>query len=108
MQRNLASLPDAVSDAAWLAERLNEFNGSKTLPRLPPTNLFHLCLQGTPESLIARACQWSEQHNVFLLPVPRAIYEGSSVIEFSIGSAIRIAAACRSISSGIGTNSRIS
>ena len=91
MQRNLASLPDAVADAAWLAERLNEFNGSKTLPRLPPTNLFHLCLQGTPESLIARACQWSEQHNVFLLPVPRAIYEGSSVIEFSIGQALRSA-----------------
>ena len=91
MQRNLATLPNAVADAAWLAERLNEFESSKTLPQLPPTNLFHLYLQGDPESLIARACQWSEQHKVFLLPVPRAIYEDSSVIEFSIGQALRSA-----------------
>jgi threonine aldolase len=91
MQRNLASLPDAVADAAWLAQSFNEFEGSKTLPQLPPTNLFHLYLQGAPESLIARACQWSEQNKVFLLPVPRAIDEGYSVIEFSIGQALRSA-----------------
>lgn len=91
MQRNLATLPDAVADAAWLAERFNDIQGLKTLPHLPPTNLFHLYMKGDPQSLITRACQWSEQHKVFLLPVPRAIADDYSVIEFSIEQALRSA-----------------
>ncbi len=91
LQRNLESLPNAVADAAWLAQRLNEFDGAKTLPQLPTTNLFHLYLQGDPESLVTRACQWSEQHKVFLLPLPRAVDGDYSVMEFSIGQAVRCA-----------------
>jgi threonine aldolase len=91
MQRNLATLPDAVADAAWLAERFNDIQGLKTRPHLPPTNLFHLYMKGDPQSLITRACQWSEQHKVFLLPVPRAIADDYSVIEFSVGQALRLA-----------------
>lgn len=91
MQRNLAALPEAVADAAWLAARLNEFDGWQTLPERPPTNLFHLSLPGEPESLVTRACQWSEEHGVFVLPLPRAVEEGTSIVEFSIGQALRSA-----------------
>jgi threonine aldolase len=91
MERNLAKLPDAVDDARWLAERLNAFDALQTQPLEPPTNLFHLRVESAPESLIERACAWSERNRVFLVPVPRAVVDGYSIMEFGIGQAIRSA-----------------
>ena len=89
MERNLAHLPDAVGDARWLASKLNTFTSVHTRPQHPPTNLFHLYAKETPEALVARACAWSERNGAMLVPIPRAVIDGHSVMEFSIGQAIR-------------------
>lgn len=91
MERNLAALPQAVADANWLAATFNRIDGLHTIPARPPTNLFHLRVEGNPVALVERACAWSEQNRVFLLPLPRALHDDNCVVEFSIGQAIRSA-----------------
>jgi threonine aldolase len=91
MERNLAALPQAVEDATWLAATLNQIEGLHTMPEKPPTNLFHLRSEGAPIELVERACEWSEQNKVFLLPLPRIVQADYCVMEFSIGQAIRSA-----------------
>lgn len=87
--RNLAQLPVAVEDAAWLAREFNQLEGISTRPVLPPTNLFHLILPETPEQLLIKACDWVEKTGVMVMPMPRENPAGGSIIEFNIGSAIR-------------------
>ena len=91
MERNLDALPQAVEDAHWLAQYLNQIPGLKTLPDVPPTNLFHLLAPYEPETLVEKACEWSERNKVFLLPVPRAQVDNHSIMEFSLGRAITTA-----------------
>lgn len=91
MQRNIATLPDAVDDAAWLAAKLNTFKGVRTVPQAPPCNLFHLHVEGEPEALLTKACDWSERNKALLLPAPRGVDAGATVMEYSIGQAIRSA-----------------
>ncbi|MEP5837485.1 MAG: beta-eliminating lyase-related protein [Marinobacter sp.] len=88
MERNLAAMPAAVDAATWLARFLNSIEGLETLPTVPPTNLFHLLVPGNPADLVEHACNWSEQHGVFLLPMPRASLGSRCICEFSIGQAI--------------------
>jgi threonine aldolase len=88
MERNLHAIPAAVASAAWLAgifERL----GLQTTPSQPPTNLFHLRLRADPEALVQYATRWSEQHKVFLMPVPKPRENGHCALEFSLGQAVK-------------------
>ena len=80
-------MPAAVADAGWLAGYLNKIKGLETLPGQPPTNLFHLLLPGSPSELVEYACDWSEQEQVFILPMPRAQLGSRSIVEFSLGRA---------------------
>jgi threonine aldolase len=88
MERNLDAMPAAVDAAHWLAAFLNTLDGLETIPPHPPTNLFHLSLPGSPSDWAERACDWSERHNVFILPMPRASVDGRSIVEFSMGRAV--------------------
>jgi threonine aldolase len=85
MERNLAAMSGAVADAGWLAGCLNQIKGLETLPVNPPTNLFHLLVPGSPTELVEYACDWSEQQQVFILPMPRAQLGSRSIVEFSLG-----------------------
>ena len=89
MERNLAAIPEAVEDAAWLAALFREQLGLPTLPENPPTNLFHLPLAADPEQLLEKAIDWSEQHCVFLMPSPNRQTDTHSILEFSLGTANR-------------------
>jgi threonine aldolase len=91
MERNLASIPEAVADASWLAAYLNGIEGLETLPGHPPTNLFHLLVPGSPSELVEYACDWSEQQQVLILPVPRAQLGSRSIVEFSLGRGVAAA-----------------
>lgn len=91
MARNLNEIPAAVTDASWLADTLNAINGLETLPKEPPTNLFHLPVPGDPLAFLQRACEWTERNRVFLMPPPRINIDGRYIMEFSIGQAIRTA-----------------
>jgi hypothetical protein len=88
MARNLGAIPAAVDSAAWLARFLNQLPGLATIPTLPPTNLFHLRVTQDPVELLTYACDWSERHGVFLMPVPQPREHGYSVLEFSMGQAV--------------------
>ncbi|MEH6634563.1 MAG: beta-eliminating lyase-related protein [Halioglobus sp.] len=89
MERNLAAMPECIRSASWLAAYLNQFDGVATLPLQPPTNLFHLQVPCDPSRLVEYACDWSERHKVFLLPLPRAHSDGHSIMEFSMGQAVQ-------------------
>lgn len=91
LKRNLAALPAAVKSAAWLAEFLNGIDGLKTVPLLPPTNLFHLQVDVEPQRLLAHACDWSERHGAVLLPPPRPGLDGGCFFELSLGRAVEAA-----------------
>jgi len=91
MQRNLASLPQAVADAQWLAGVLNQMDGLETVPLEPPANLFHLRVDCEPERLLEHACSWSKKNGVFLMPAPRASEDGKAIMEYSIGQALPLA-----------------
>ncbi len=87
MERNLAAIPAAVEAAGWLAAVFANL-GLATTPAAPPTNLFHLKLEADPNTLVERAIDWSEQHGVFLMPMPRAMDGERAVMEFSLGRGI--------------------
>jgi threonine aldolase len=91
MNKNHGAMPAAVDSAAWLARFLNQQPGFSTIPALPPTNLFHLRVTLDPVELLTYACDWSERHGVFLMPVPQPREQGYSVLEFSMGQAVESA-----------------
>ncbi len=88
MERNLAAMPGAVQSARWLANVFRTL-GFATTPEAPPTNLFHLRLALDPDTLVQHAIDWSEAHDAFLMPAPRAFVDGHSVMEFSLGRAVQ-------------------
>lgn len=88
LERNFAAIPEAVDSASWLAAEFRAM-GLKITPELPPTNLFHLHLPVDPNVLVEHAIAFSEQHDVFIMPMPRAVKNGHSVMEFSLGRAIQ-------------------
>jgi threonine aldolase len=89
LARNLAQIPTAVEDAAWLARAFNQIESANTRPALPPTNLFHLLLPDKPQQLLQKAYEWVENTGVMVMPMPRENPAGGSIIEFNVGSAIR-------------------
>jgi threonine aldolase len=88
LERNFVAMPEAVDSARWLAAEFRAM-GFKITPELPPTNLFHLHLPVEPEALVEHAIAFSEQHDVFIMPMPRAVKDDHSVMEFSLGRAIQ-------------------
>ncbi len=88
MERNLAAIPAAVESASWLAGVFGEM-GLVTTPEAPPTNVFRLKLAVDPNALVERAITWSEQHGVFLMPMPRTMDGERAVMEFSLGRAVQ-------------------
>ncbi len=89
LERNLDAIPEAVKSATWLANFFNDELGLETTPRHPPTNLFHLKTKADPGTLVEKAIAWSEEHGVFLMPMPRATEAGHSIMEFSMGQAVK-------------------
>ena len=87
LERNLAAIPQAVKSAGWLSGIFHEL-GLTTTPATPPTNLFHLRIKSDPNTLVEYATRWSAEHGVFLMPMPRDVDDGHSVMEFSLGRAV--------------------
>ncbi len=88
LERNLDAMPAAVDAARWLASEFQSL-GFTTTPAVPPTNLFHLRLPIEPDILVEHAIKFSEQRRVFIMPMPRAVVDGHSVMEFSLGRAFQ-------------------
>ncbi len=88
LERNLASIPESVATAGWLASQLAEL-GLITTPAQPPTNVLHLSVNADPNDLVEYAIEWSERSKVFIMPLPSADKSGGSVVEFSIGQAVQ-------------------
>jgi len=82
---NLPMMPEFVTKAATIANLFNQQAATHTIPLHPPCNLFHLVIDQCAEQLMPKVMRWTAQHNIALLPLPRALTDTSCCFELSIG-----------------------
>ena len=83
--KNLPLMSEYVSKTSKIAKYFNEHSNLQTIPEVPPCNLFHLVINHTTDELMPKVIAWSENSNIGLLPLPRALTENGSRFEITIG-----------------------
>jgi len=83
---NLSSISDAVGYARELGPMLASLAGLRVNPATPQTAMFHLHIDVARERLIQAIDEYAAEHDVIVLPKPRAVDEqGNSICEISVG-----------------------
>ena len=83
---NLSSISQAVGYARNLGPMLASLPGIRVNPATPQAAMFHLHIDIARDSLIQAVAEYAAEHDVVVLPKPRAIDEqGNSVCEISVG-----------------------
>lgn len=83
---NLCSISDAVGYARELGPMLASLPGVRANPATPQTAMFHLHIEIPRDRLIQAADEYAAEHDVIVLPKPRAIdAQGNSICEISVG-----------------------
>ncbi|NDY94749.1 threonine aldolase family protein [Wenzhouxiangella limi] len=86
IEDNLASISDAVTYARTLGPLLASLPGVQANPPVPQAAMFHLHIGLAPEALMQATAEYSAQHDVIVLPKPRAVDDhGNSICEISVG-----------------------
>jgi threonine aldolase len=87
LEKNLPLLPKMVETTALIAEHFNRFEHIQTLPAKPPTAMFHLRIDQSPELLIPKIMVWSERTGVALFGQAKENYQDNTVFEMNINTA---------------------
>ena len=83
---NLASIADAVDYAKELGPMLGALPCVQVNPGVPQSAMFHLHIDVDRDALIRAIDGYAEEHDVIVLPKPRAVDEdGRSICEISVG-----------------------
>lgn len=86
LEDNLAGISDAVDYARNLGPMLASLPGVRVNPATPQSAMFHLHIELDRDTLIQAVADYTEQHDMVVLPKPRAIDEsGNSICEISVG-----------------------
>ncbi|MEX1221688.1 MAG: beta-eliminating lyase-related protein [Idiomarina sp.] len=85
LAENRAAVSDAVSYAAELSRLLQTIDGVRVNPAPAQTAMFHLHIACDPEQLLQAVIGYANQHQVIILPEPRAVEDNYSVCEITIG-----------------------
>jgi len=86
LEDNLSSISDAVDYARKLGPLLASLPGVRVNPSTPRAAMFHLHIALDPNTLIRIANDYAKQHDVIVLPKPRAVDEnGNGICEISVG-----------------------
>ena len=86
LEDNLAGIAEAVDYARTLGSMLAGLPGVQVNPAMPQAAMFHLHIAIPREALTQAIADYAEQHDVIVLPKPRAVDElGSSICEISVG-----------------------
>ncbi|RUO22588.1 threonine aldolase [Aliidiomarina iranensis] len=85
VKENLASIPAAVEYTRELAAAFCGLSNVRILPNPPQVAMFHLYLQADKHALVSAIEAYKEQHQVEVLPLPRAEHEGWQICELPIG-----------------------
>lgn len=86
IEDNLPSIADAVDYARKLGPLLAGLRGIRVNPPIPQSAMFHLHIELDRDTLIRAVADYTEQHDVIVLPEPRAMDEnGHSICEINVG-----------------------
>ncbi len=86
LEDNLSSIADAVDYARNLGPALASLPGVRVNPAMPQSAMFHLHVGLAPDALNQVIADYTERHDVIVLPKPRAVDDnGESICEISVG-----------------------
>ena len=87
LEKNLPLMPKMVETAGLIAEHFNRFEQLKTIPAKPPTCMFHLRINQSPELLMPKIVAWSERTGVALFGQIKENHQDNTIFELHINTA---------------------
>lgn len=85
LAENREAVSDAVSYARELSTMLQDIEGVRVNPAPAQAGMFHLHIACEPDDLLQAVIDYANQHQVIILPQPRAVEGDCSVCEITIG-----------------------
>ena len=86
LEDNLTSISETVDYARTLGPMLAKIPGVQVNPATPQSAMFHLHIALPRDALVQAIADYAQQHDVIVLPKPRALDDqDSSICEISVG-----------------------
>lgn len=85
LAENRSAVSEAVAYARELSGMLQAIDGISVNPQPAHAAMFHLHIACEPAELVQAVTDYANQHQVMILPEPRAVQSGCSVCEISVG-----------------------